>query len=205
MHISEGVLSVPVLAAGAALAIVAVGRGVRRLPDELVPLAGLLCAMFFVASLIHLPVGVGAVHLVLNGLCGILLGWSAFPVITVALVLQALLFGFGGLAVLGVNILVMGLPALAAAWLFRAGAAPVMSPREAVWRAGLAGGAAIVLGLSLMTAALWLSSGAAYLPLIAALLFTHLPVILVEAVVTAAIVSSLARTRPALLRPVLTA
>jgi hypothetical protein len=58
---------------------------------------------FFVASFIHVPVGPAAVHLVLNGLCGLLLGWLAFPAILVGLTLQALLFQFGGLTTLGVN------------------------------------------------------------------------------------------------------
>jgi len=120
MHISEGVLSWPVLAGGAAIAAAAVGVGLRRLPDERIPVAGLLCALFFVAALIHIPVGIASVHLVLNGLCGVLLGWAAFPVIAAALTLQALLFGFGGLSTLGVNILVMGMPALIAAAAFRA-------------------------------------------------------------------------------------
>ena len=35
-------------------------------------------------------------HLVLNGLMGLLLGWLAVPAILVALFLQALLFQFGG-------------------------------------------------------------------------------------------------------------
>ncbi|MCQ9617578.1 energy-coupling factor ABC transporter permease [Paenalcaligenes niemegkensis] len=50
----------------------------------------------------------------MNGLLGVLLGWSAIPVIVVALILQAALFGFGGFAVLGANVLIMGLPAVAA-------------------------------------------------------------------------------------------
>ena len=53
-------------------------------------------------------------HLILNGLLGVVLGWAAFPVIFVALLLQAVLFQFGGFTVLGVNTATMGLGALAA-------------------------------------------------------------------------------------------
>ncbi|MBL8466166.1 cobalt transporter CbiM [Methyloversatilis discipulorum] len=195
MHISEGVLSWPVLAGGAAIAAAAVGVGLRRLPDERIPVAGLLCALFFVAALIHIPVGIASVHLVLNGLCGVLLGWAAFPVIAAALTLQALLFGFGGLSTLGVNILVMGVPALIAAAAFRA-----PWPRSAALRGAVCGALAIVCGVLLMALALWLSGGAAFASLIGMVMLAHLPVIAIEAAMTAAIVGSLQRARPALLQ-----
>lgn len=195
MHISEGVLSWPVLAGGAAIAAAAVGVGLRRLPDERIPVAGLLCALFFVAALIHIPVGIASVHLVLNGLCGVLLGWAAFPVIAAALTLQALLFGFGGLTTLGVNILVMGVPALIAAAAFRA-----PWPRSAALRGAVCGALAIVCGVLLMALALWLSGGAAFVSLIGMVMLAHLPVIAIEAAMTAAIVGSLQRARPALLQ-----
>ncbi|WP_019915478.1 cobalt transporter CbiM [Methyloversatilis discipulorum] len=195
MHISEGVLSWPVLAGGAAIAAAAVGVGLRRLPDERIPVAGLLCALFFVAALIHIPVGIASVHLVLNGLCGVLLGWAAFPVIAAALTLQALLFGFGGLSTLGVNILVMGMPALIAAAAFRA-----PWPRSAALRGAVCGALAIVCGVLLMALALWLSGGAAFASLIGMVMLAHLPVIAIEAAMTAAIVGSLQRARPALLQ-----
>ena len=63
----------------------------------------ILAAAFFVGSLIHVPIGPSSVHLILNGLLGMLLGWAAFPSIFVALMLQAILFQYGGITVLGVN------------------------------------------------------------------------------------------------------
>ena len=51
-------------------------------------------------------------HLILNGLLGLLLGWAAFPAILVGLALQALLFQYGGLIVLGVNTFNMAMPAV---------------------------------------------------------------------------------------------
>ncbi|TCP05789.1 cobalt transporter CbiM [Caldimonas thermodepolymerans] len=199
MHLAEGVLTLPVLGGGALLAAAGVAVGLRRLPDEHIPLAGLLCAMFFVASLIHLPVGAGSVHLVLNGLCGVLLGWAAVPVILVALLMQSLFFGYGGLTTLGVNTVVMAAPALACALLYRLGGEPA-GVRAAAWRGALCGALAIALGTALMALALWLAGGRAFLPLIGTVIVAHLPVMAVEAAVTAAIVSSLARSRPALLR-----
>jgi len=97
MHISEGVLSGPVLVSGAALAAVGTAIGLKKLDYDHIAQAGILSAAFFVASLIHVPIGPSNAHLILNGLVGLLLGWAAFPVILVALVLQAMLFQFGGI------------------------------------------------------------------------------------------------------------
>ena len=51
-------------------------------------------------------------------MAGLFLGWAVFPAFLIALVLQALLFSFGGFAVLGVNLCIMALPALLVHWLF---------------------------------------------------------------------------------------
>ena len=103
MHISEGVLSGPVLLSGAALAAAGTAVGLRKLDYDRIAQAGVLSAAFFVASLIHVPIGPSSVHLLLNGIVGLLLGWGAFPAILVALVLQALFFQF---AQLGPSLLV---------------------------------------------------------------------------------------------------
>ena len=95
MHISEGVLSGPVLLSGAALAVAGTAIGLKKLDYDQVAKVGMLSAAFFVASLIHVPIGPSNAHLILNGLVGLLLGWAAFPAILVALVLQAVLFQFG--------------------------------------------------------------------------------------------------------------
>ena len=101
MHISEGVLSPPVLLAGAAVAAVGTAIGLKKLDYDRIMTVSLLTATFFVASLIHVPIGPGNVHLILGGLMGIILGWSCFPAILVALLLQSLFFNFGGLLVWG--------------------------------------------------------------------------------------------------------
>ena len=112
MHISEGVLSGPVLISGAALAAVGTAIGLKKLDYDQIAKAGMLSATFFVASLIHIPIGPANAHLVLSGLLGILLGWAAFPAILVALVLQGVFFQFGGITTLGVNTIIMALPAV---------------------------------------------------------------------------------------------
>ncbi|GAG45255.1 unnamed protein product, partial [marine sediment metagenome] len=95
MHISEGVLSAPVLVTGAALAAAGVSVGLRKMDYEKIPQVAVLSSAFFVASFIHVPIGPANAHLILNGISGILLGWLCFPSILVALALQAILFQFG--------------------------------------------------------------------------------------------------------------
>ena len=112
MHISEGVLSPTVLGLGAALAAAGVAVGLRKVDDEHLMSVAMLAATFFVGSLVHVPVGPGSAHLILNGLLGLFLGWAAFPAILAALTLQAVLFQYGGITTLGVNTFTMALPAI---------------------------------------------------------------------------------------------
>ena len=75
----------------------------KKLRNEDIPKVGVLSAGFFVAGLIHVPIGFASVHLVLNGLVGIILGWLSFPAIFVGLLLQSIMFQYGGITALGVN------------------------------------------------------------------------------------------------------
>lgn len=112
VHLSDGVLSPVWLIAGFA------GMGLLMLPammrvrDEEIPRIALLTAAFFVASLLHVRLGPTSVHLLLNGLVGVILGWRAGLAIPVGLTLQALLLGHGGFLTLGVNSCVLTVPAL---------------------------------------------------------------------------------------------
>ena len=57
MHISEGVLSGPVLISGAAIAAAGTAIGLKKLDYDRIAHAGLLSGVFFVASLVHGPLG----------------------------------------------------------------------------------------------------------------------------------------------------
>lgn len=202
MHLAEGVLSAPLLAASAALAAGGVALGLRRLREEQLPLAALLGAVFFVACTIHVPVGVGSVHLVLNGLAGLLLGWAVFPVLCVALLLQAALFSFGGFAVLGANLLIMALPGVAAHYLLRRHLGAAMGRPHALLAGALCGvigigGAALLAG-----ALLALSGGRVFGELIVLFGLAHLPVMAVDAAIGAFTVAALVRMMPQALAPV---
>jgi len=79
MHISEGYLSATVLVSGSALAAVGTAIGLKKLDYDRIADAGMLTAVFFVASLVHVPIGPASAHLIMNGIIGLLLGWAAFP------------------------------------------------------------------------------------------------------------------------------
>lgn len=198
MHISEGVLSGPVLAGGWALAAGGVALGLKRLDYDRLMTVAILSAAFFVASLIHVPIGPVSVHLILNGLVGVVLGAAAFPAICVALLLQAMLFQFGGLVVLGVNTLDMALPAVGCALVFgpmlRAG-----GTKRAV--AAFCCGFLAVLGAGLLTAAALALSGEAFVATAKVILLAHIPIMVIEGVLTVMVVGFLAKVRPEMLSP----
>ncbi len=119
MHISEGVLPTWEIVTAWGITLIGTAIGLRKLEGEKLVLAALLTSLFFVASLIHVPIGVGSAHLLFNGFIGLILGWAAFPTILIGLLFQALLFQFGGLMVLGVNTFNMAFPAVVAHYLFK--------------------------------------------------------------------------------------
>jgi cobalt/nickel transport system permease protein len=124
MHIPDGFLPATVCAAGYVAAAPVAWYSIHKInqkenPREGVPKASLLTAAFFVVSWIHIPVPPTSVHLVLNGLLGAVLGYFAFLAILIGLFFQAVMFQHGGLTTLGVNSIVMGLPALLSYYIFR--------------------------------------------------------------------------------------
>ena len=200
VHIAEGVLSPPVLALGGALAIAGVGYGLRRLEHDRLMTVGLLSALFFVASLVHVPVGFASAHLIANGLMGIFLGWASFPALFVALLLQAVLFQFGGLLVLGVNTCTMAGGAMASWLIFRLVLAgrPWGSSLRLACAAFLAGASGPAVAAFLTALALSFSAEG-FMAAAITLFLAHLPIMAAEGALTMLAVSFIARIRPQML------
>nr|WP_246804727.1 energy-coupling factor ABC transporter permease [Desulfosarcina cetonica] len=97
MHISDGVLPVSVAIGGYVASAALTVWSARQTRSEEMPKLAVMTAAFFVASLIHIPFGPTSVHLIIPGLTGAILGPSAFLSIGLGLLLQSLLFQFGGL------------------------------------------------------------------------------------------------------------
>ena len=199
MHISDGVLSPQVWVSGY---VITGGLTAYILAKKTeisdIPKVSVVTSAIFVASLIHVPVGPTSVHLVLSGLAGITLGWSAFPAIFVALILQAFLFQHGGITTIGINTVNIGLPALAAYGVFLLGARSNIRRKYTIF-GGLAGGAAIVLGIALLSLCL-LSTGEYLKYVVPYAIVANLPVVVIEAILVGAFAGFMARIRPQLLK-----
>jgi cobalt/nickel transport system permease protein len=196
MHISEGVLSGPVLISGGALAAAGTAVGLKKLDYDRIARAGILSAAFFVASLIHVPIGPANAHLILNGLVGLLLGWAAFPAILVALVLQAVLFQFGGITALGVNTIIMALPAVICYLVFSRFLHK--RPVVALSAAFACGFFSVLLGAVILGLAL-IFTEENFFEVAAIVIAAHIPVMIIEGVITAVCVSFLKKVQPEML------
>ena len=146
--------------------------------------------------------GPSSVHLVFGGLMGVMLGLGIFPAVLVALVLQAVLFGFGGLTTLGVNTFNIALPGALLGGLL----GPMIrraSPPGAAALAAVAGAGSVVGNGALVALTLRLSSPD-YAPVASVVVATYLPLVLVEGAITAFAAGFLARVKPDALSPQLT-
>ncbi len=199
MHVAEGTLSGQVIIAGAVLAAAGVAMGLRKLDYERIPQVAVLSSTFFVASLVHVPIGPSSAHLILNGLAGVLLGWAAFPALLVALFLQAILFGFGGITALGVNTMIMALPGVVCFYLFNR-LIRATSLRGAFIFGFITGVLGIALGALLLALALLWSSGD-FLNVVRLVILAHIPVMIIEGLITGAIMVFLRKVRPEALAP----
>jgi cobalt/nickel transport system permease protein len=200
MHIYEGMLSQStaggaVLAAGTVLTAGGTALGLAKMDYERLPRVAMLSSTFFVASLINVPAIPTSIHLVLNGLVGLILGWAAFPALLVALLLQAVFFQFGGLTPLGINTLNMALPAVVCYYLYHR--AVLAANDKLALAAGFAAGVTGILLAALMMA---LSIRIAGLRTIGSLVvIANLGLALVEGLVTGSVVMFLRKVRPELL------
>jgi cobalt/nickel transport system permease protein len=212
MHIPDGILPLPVTLGGYAVCLGALWLSLNRInkrpdPKEDIPRASLLTAGFFAASLIHVPIPPGSVHLVLNGLLGVLLGYYAIPAILIGLFFQAVMFGHGGLTTLGVNGVIMGLPALMAHYIFRLRNIGSPNPRRTSLFAFIAGAVATLASVVLFAVILFTFmpahlSRAAERSAILIFMAAHTPLVLIEGLITALIAAFLLRVRPEILHGV---
>ena len=201
MHLADGVLNLSTLAISTACSAVGIALGLRRVTPQTLPVAALFAAVFFVVGTIHVPIGIGSVHLILNGLIGLLLGWLAFPVIFVALLLHALLFSFGGFAVLGANTLLLAAPAVFAHYVLRPLLRNTNPSRSKLLFAGtLAATIGITGAVVLAATMLWTTGQSALLGLIVLISAAQLPVWGVDAAVSALVLTSLGRVLPRVLQ-----
>jgi len=147
MHIPDGYLSpascAALYAASAPFWYVALQRVQRTLSARVAPLLSVCAAFCFVVMMFNLPLPGGTTgHAVGMGVATIVLGpWAAILAISVALLVQAVFFGDGGITAFGANCFNMAIAGSLVSWaVYRAvaGRSALVSPRRIV-AAALAG------------------------------------------------------------------
>lgn len=151
MHIPDGYLSPATCAAlyaGAApFWYVALRRVKATLHTRVVPVLSLMAAFCFVIMMFNIPLPGGSTgHAVGLGAAAVLLGpWASVLALSMALVIQALFFGDGGITAIGANGFNIAVVGSLVAWVVYRGVAGRSAPlaRRRVVAAGLAGYAGI--------------------------------------------------------------
>jgi cobalt/nickel transport system permease protein len=196
MHIADGIVSGPVITTGFGAAAALALATMRNIELEEIPKISVMTAVFFVVDFIHIPLIVSSIHLIMNGLVGVILGKRAFMAIMIGVILQAF-FGFGGVSVIGVNSVMLGGGALLAYGIWQCRHLVSFAHREAIFGA-LAGAFGIFFSGCILALAL-LSTGEAFLVTAKAVLGYHVILMFIEGAVTAACVTFLLKTNPHLL------
>jgi len=197
MHISDGVLSGTVCVASAAAAAAIASVALKKTDSADIPKVAVMTVAFFVASLIHVKIGPASGHLVLNGLMGAVLGIAAFPAVLAALIFQSIMFQHGGITTLGVNGIIMGVPALVSAFIFRYGNSG-SNRAFAGARAFFAGLTAVMLS-AVFAALFLLSAGGSFYNTAKFVLYMNIPVAVIEGTALVLILSFLLKVKPEIL------
>ncbi|QPV64453.1 energy-coupling factor ABC transporter permease [Halosimplex litoreum] len=200
MHIPDGYVDLPLAALFAALSLAVLSYAARRvggtISDTRAPLVGVVAAGVFAAQMLNWPIPGGtSAHFVGGAFAAILLGphLGALAVATVVAV-QALVFGDGGLVVLGANVFNMAVVEVYVGYAVYRAVAPYGEFRAAF----AAGWLGITAGALTAGLQLGLSSAFQYelLTTLAIMGVGHLVLGLIEGAITAVVYRYLARARP---------
>ncbi|MGA7935620.1 MAG: cobalt transporter CbiM [Kovacikia sp.] len=205
MHIPDGFLSLPVIAATWVMSLGLISLALNRVKaeyqDRAVPLMGVCAAFIFAAQMINFPIPGGTSgHLLGGTLAGVLLGpWAGALVMAVVFIVQGFVFQDGGITTMGANIFNMGLiGTFGGYYLFR-------SIRNTIGRDKLSGmvvGAAIAAWTSVVVAAtvcaleLAISGTVPLTVALVAMAGWHVLIGIGEALITLVTVVYIWRTRP---------
>ena len=218
MHIMDGVVSSPLVVGAAIVAVGAVCFGLKRIEPDDIPKIALLAAAFFVASVIRVPIGPTSAHLMLTGLLGLVLGPAIFPALLAGLMLQTFIFGFGGITVLGLNLVNMALPGFLAYLIFipflqkelHRGAEGFCASsssshklfeliqKNRTFLIGFCAGSFAIAGSLLMVAFSLALSGQAFIPVAKFMVIANLPLVIIEGLVVGVILQFLTSLKPEL-------
>ncbi len=208
MHIPDGLMAPLVAGVGWLLAIIFIGIAVkvldRKVDDRQMTLMAVLAAGIFVAQMLNFPIGGGTTgHLVGAALATILLGpYAGMIIITVILIIQALVFGDGGILAFGLNVLNMAVIGSFATWfIYRSipGKVEIVRTFAAAWSSVLI--MALVLAFQLaishsMSGGDYGISGSIAFP---AMAISHMLIGVGEAIITSGVILFISRVSPDML------
>lgn len=197
MHLADGVLNLPTAVATYGITAGLLGYSIKNIKEEEMPRISLMTGAFFAVSLISIPVGPSSIHPFLGGLMGVILGRHAPLAFFVGLLLQAVLFQHGGLTTLGANTVMLALPALLVYRLFHG-----MGKMDFFLKGALAGGLAVVGTVFILIITLLFSDqrfGDGFFSVVNLLIVGHLPLVVIEGLITGFALKLLHTAKPDLL------
>jgi cobalt/nickel transport system permease protein len=122
MHIPDGYLSpqtyLPLYGVFIASAAIAIRKVKEKIENKTIPFLGMAAAFSFLIMMFNIPIPGGTTgHAVGAAIISLLLGpWVSFISVSVALIIQALVFGDGGITAIGANCVNMALVMPFVAW-----------------------------------------------------------------------------------------
>lgn len=195
MHISEGILSGSMLFTGWTGTLGGLAIGLKKTDMNKITRTALLSSAFFLASLVNIKLGPSSTHLSFLAPMGLILGWGVFPAVFIALLLQALLFHFGGLLVLGANNFIMSMSSLSVYILFGKIIRESRNKFLVMAIAFVSGALAVIIAAFLAGAFLTLSDSN-FLTAAKLIVIAHLPLALIEGLVTSFMIAWLKKSAP---------
>jgi len=208
MHIPDGFVSLPVAAITGLATVAVVTVSLSRSQDNLglrqAPIMGLTTAFIFAAQMVNFPVlGGTSGHLLGSALAAVILGnpWAATLCISTVLLIQSLLFADGGITALGANILNMGIIGVWTGWGLTKTLQRLIggSKNRLPLAAGIAAGVSVVVAAIACSLELILSGNATAAIILPAMTGIHALIAIGEGLITAGVLTYLAKVRPDLL------
>lgn len=185
MHIIDGVLSMPIVVATTGIAAASVFVAIKDTEEKDIPKVAMMSSVFFIGSFIHMKIGPSSVHLLLNGIIGLILGRKTTLGVAAALILQLLLFQYGGLSSLGANIITVSIPAIIVGSIFRK---KIYNSDKSPYIWGfLSGSISVILSVAMIVLLLLESNlrfGLGLISPVKAIVLAHIPLMIIEGIVT---------------------
>lgn len=195
MHLADGVLSTKAVIGTSIAAGALIINAVKRVDNEEIPKISIMTAAFFVFGLMSYPAGPSTVHPLLGGLLGIMLGWRSPLAVFIGLILHAGIFQHGGFTTLGINTLIVAIPAIIGHLVFKAA---MKKDMKIGISAGITASLSVALTVAILLTVLAMVNEN-YKEIIFILGIGHIPLLIGEGILTGIVIKFLNDSRPEIL------